>query len=74
MQVLIDYLKFCASVLEPCEVSIDGFTGLRNFILVDLVFMKSLISAFALVYSFQWLYPVLSVITVSLGYHAFDAQ
>lgn len=72
--MLINYLKFCASVLEPCEGSIDGFTGLRNFILVDLVFMKSLISAFALVYSFQWLYPVLSVITVSLGYHAFDAQ
>ena len=72
--MLINYLKFCASVLEPCEASIDGFTGLRNFILVDLVFMKSLISAFALVYSFQWLYPVLSVITVSPGYHAFDAQ
>ena len=72
--MLINYLKFCASVLEPCEASIDGFTGLRNFIPVDLVFMKSLISAFALVYSFQWLYPVLSVITVSLGYHAFDAQ
>ena len=72
--MLINYLKFCASVLEPCEASIDGFTGLQNFILVDLVFMKSLISAFALVYSFQWLYPVLSVITVSLGYHAFDAQ
>ena len=72
--MLINYLKFCASVLEPCEASIDGFTGLRNFILVDLVFMKSLISAFVLVYSFQWLYPVLSVITVSLGYHAFDAQ
>ena len=72
--MLINYLKLCASVLEPCEASIDGFTGLRNFILVDLVFMKSLISAFALVYSFQWLYPVLSVITVSLGYHAFDAQ
>ena len=72
--MLINYLKFCASVLVPCEASIDGFTGLRNFILVDLVFMKSLISAFALVYSFQWLYPVLSVITVSLGYHAFDAQ
>ena len=72
--MLINYLKFCASVLEPCEASIDGFTGLRNFILVDLVFMKSLISAFALVYSFQWLYPVLSVVTVSLGYHAFDAQ
>ena len=72
--MLINYLKFCASVLEPCEASIDGFTGLRNFILVDLVFMKSLISAFALVYSFQWLYPVFSVITVSLGYHAFDAQ